>query len=139
MTRTPRRIAAAAALVVALAAGTASAAVAAKPAPATPAPPAVSKVAAQVLLQLTPVARTAVRSDHTATVTVKAPANAVVTGTYSLVEGGAVIASGTLVRGTASVTLDLAPGAHRITAVYSGAAKVNGASTKEVVVAVPAA
>jgi hypothetical protein len=138
MTHTSRRIAAAAALVIALSAGTASAAVAAKPAPA-PAPPAVSKVAAQVLLQVTPVARTAVRTDHTATVTVKAPANAEVTGTYSLVDGGAVIASGTLVRGAASVTLDLAPGAHRLTAVYSGAAKVNGASTKDVVVGVPAA
>ncbi|WP_282944212.1 Ig-like domain-containing protein [Cellulomonas endometrii] len=97
-----------------------------------------AKVAAQVLLQVTPVARTAVTTDYTATVTVKAPANSAVTGTYTLVEAGAVIASGSLVGGSARVQLDLAPGTHKITAVYSGAAKVNGASTKEVVVAVPA-
>ena len=59
------------------------------------------------------------------------------TGTYLLTERNAVVGSGTLVGGTGALTLDLAPGKHRLTAVYSGSAKLNGAATKVVEIVIP--
>lgn len=136
MPRSPRRATLALALAAALSLGTAGAALAA---PRAPKPPvAAAKVAAQVTLQVTPVATTRSTTDYTAVVTVKAP-QTVVTGTYQLLDGTAVVGSGTLVSGAARVPLDLAPGAHRLTAVYGGTAKVNGAGSKLVVVPVPVA
>ena len=123
----------AAVLSVGLSAGTVGAASAAPKKPA----PAVTKVAAQVLLRVNPVQATPETGDHTATVRVKAPARTVVTGTYQLLDGGVVVASGTLAAGTAKVVLDLEPGTHKLTAVYGGAAKINRAATRSVVV-VPA-
>lgn len=139
MPRTHRRAALALALAATLSLGTAGAALAGPKAPA-PKPAAkvvkVVKVAAQVTLRVNPVTSTPATTDYRAVVTVKAP-KTVVTGTYRLLDGGAVVGSGTLVSGAASVPLDLAPGTHRLTAVYSGTAKVNGAGSKVVVVPVP--
>ncbi|GIG37029.1 Ig-like domain repeat protein [Cellulomonas pakistanensis] len=139
MPRSPRRAALALALAATLTTGTAGAALAGPKAPA-PKPPAkvtkVVKVAAQVTLRVTPVASTPQATDHRAVVTVKAP-KTVVTGSYQLLDGGTVVGSGALVSGAAGVPLDLAPGTHRLTAVYSGTAKVNGAGSKVVVVPVP--
>jgi hypothetical protein len=135
-----RRAVLALTLATALSLGTAGAAVAGPKAPA-PKPPVkvvkVVKVLPQVTLRVTPVTRTAVPTDYTAVVTVKAP-KTVVTGTYQLLDGSTPVASGALVAGGATVGVDLAPGTHRLTAVYSGDAKVNGAGTKVVVVPVPA-
>lgn len=136
MPRSHRRATLALALAATLSLGTAGAALAAPRAPKPPVAP--SKVAAQVTLQVTPVATTRSTTDYTAVVTVKAP-QTVVTGTYQLLDGTAVVGSGTLVSGAARVPLDLAPGAHRLTAVYGGTAKVNGAGSKLVVVPVPVA
>lgn len=136
MHRSPRRAALALALATALSLGTAGAALAG-PKPPAPVPAAAAKVAAQVTLRVTPVATTRVQTDYRAVVTVTAP-KTVVTGTYQLLDGASVVGSGALVSGAASVPLDLAPGTHRFTAVYSGAAKVNGAGSKVVVVPVPA-
>lgn len=138
MSTSPRRTALALAVAAVLSAGVAGTAVAA-PAPKVPAPPAVAKVLPQVLLRVTPVAATPSTTDYTAVVTVKAPAHTVVTGSYQLLDGGAVVASGQLAAGAASVPLDLTPGTHRLTAVFGGAAKVNGAGSSLVVVPVPAA
>lgn len=139
MTRTHRRAALALVLAATLTTGTAGAALAGPKAPA-PKPPAkvvkVVKVAAQVTLRVTPVTSTPQTTDHRAVVTVKAP-KTVVTGTYRLLDGATVVGSGTLASGAASIPLELTPGTHRLTAVYSGAAKVNGAGSKVVVVPVP--
>lgn len=138
MPRSPRRATLALALAAILSTGTAGAALAAPKAPAPRPPVAAARVAPQVTLHVTPVATTPSTTDYTAVVTVKAP-RTVVTGTYQLLDGAAVVGSGTLVSGTARVPLDLAPGAHWLTAVYDGTAKVNGAGSKLVVVPVPAA
>lgn len=138
MPRSHRRATLAAALAATLSLGTAGAAVAGPNAPAPKPPVAAAKVAPQVTLHVTPVATTRSTTDYTAVVTVKAP-QTVVTGTYQLLDGTAVVGSGTLVSGAARVPLDLTPGAHRLTAVYGGTAKVNGAGSKLVVVPVPAA
>lgn len=135
MHRSPRRAALALALATTLSLGTAGAALAG---PKPPAPAPAAKVAAQVTLRVTPVATTPATTDYRAVVTVTAP-KTVVTGTYQLLDGTSVVSSGALVSGAASVPLDLAPGTHRLTAVFSGAAKVNGAGSKVVVVPVPAA
>lgn len=139
MPATRRRAAAAVALTLTAALGlaTAGTAVAAPKKPA-PAPPAVVKVLPQVQLRVNPVAKTPAVTDSTATVTVKAPAGTPVTGTYRLLEGDTVLGAGTLTGGTGKVAVDLAPGTHRLTAVYDGTAKVNGAATKVVEVLVPA-
>jgi hypothetical protein len=137
MPRSRRRAALALTLATALSLGTAGAAVAAPKAPAPKPPVKVVKVLPQVTLRVTPVTRTAVPTDYTAVVTVKAP-QTVVTGTYQLLDGSTPVASGALVAGAATVGVDLAPGSHLLTVVYSGDAKVNGAGTKAVVVPVPA-
>lgn len=131
-----RTVAAALALATALGLATAGTALAAPKKPA-PAPPAVVKVLPQVQLRVNPVAKTPQPGDFTAVVTVKAPAGAPVTGTFQLVEGAAVLGSGSLAAGTGTVAVDLAPGTHRLTAVYGGSAKVSGAATKVVEVVVP--
>lgn len=140
MTRTRRRATLALALAATLSLGTAGAAVAGPKAPA-PKPPVkvvkVVKVAPQVTLRVTPVASTPATTDYTAVVTVKAP-KTVVTGTYRLLDGTTLVGSGTLVSGAATVPVDLAPGTHRLTAVYGGTAKINGAGSKLVVVPVTA-
>lgn len=133
----PRRTALTVALVAALSLGTAGAAVAGPKVPQPKPAAKVVKVLPQVTLRVTPVSSTPQTTDHTAVVTVKAP-KTVVTGTYRVLDGGVLVASGTLVQGSARAAVELAPGTHRLTAVYSGAAKVNGASTKVVVVPVPA-
>lgn len=134
-----RRIAAALTVCAALGLATPGGAVAAPKQP-VPAPPAVAKVLPQVQLRVSPLTKTPAPGDVTATVTVKAPANAAVTGTYRLLEGGVVLGTGTLAAGgTGVVVVDLAPGTHRLTAVYDGSAKVNGAVTKNVEVLVPVA
>lgn len=135
MPRSPRRAALALALGATLSLGTAGAALAG---PKAPAPKPVPKVAAQVVLRVTPVATTPATTDYRAVVTVTAP-KTVVTGSYQLLDGATVVGAGTLVSGAAGIPLDLAPGAHRLTAVYGGAAKVNGAGSKVVVVPVPVA
>lgn len=135
MSRSPRRAALALALAATLSLGTAGAALAG---PKAPAPKPAPKVAAQVILRVTPVAATPATTDYRAVVTVTAP-KTVVTGSYQLLDGATVVGSGTLSAGAATVPLDLAPGTHRLTAVYGGAAKVNGAGSKVVVVPVPVA
>jgi hypothetical protein len=138
MPHTRRRPALALALAAVLSLGTAGAAVAGPKAPAPKPPVKAAAVLPQVTLRVTPVASTPATTDYTAVVTVTAP-RTVVTGTYRLVEGGIVLAAGSLVQGSARVPLDLAPGQHQLTAVYDGSAKVNGAGSKVVVVPVPVA
>ncbi|AEE45887.1 Ig-like domain-containing protein [Cellulomonas fimi] len=134
-----RRIAVVLSVTAALGLATAGSAAAAPKQP-VPAPPAVAHVLPQVQLRVNPLPETPAPGDVTATITVKAPANTAVSGTYRLLDGGVVIASGTLASsGTGVVAVDLAPGTHRLTAVYDGAAKVNGAATKNVEVLVPVA
>lgn len=135
MSRSPRRAALALALAATLSLGTAGSALAG---PKAPAPKPVAKVAAQVILRVNPVTTTPATTDYRAVVTVTAP-KTVVTGSFQLLDGTTVVGSGTLASGVATVPLDLAPGAHRLTAVYGGAAKVNGAGSKVVVVPVPVA
>lgn len=129
------RAAAAVALAAALTLGTVGAASAA-PKPKPVAAPAAHSAAATTVpaqVQLHVAAGTA--GQVVATVVVKAPGNAAVTGDYQLVDGGVVVASGTLTAGTAQVALTLTEGTHTLVASYSGAAKVNGAGTKVVIVA----
>lgn len=132
-----RRAVLALALSAVLSLGAAPGALAGPKAPPRPSTPvAAATVAPQVLLRVVPVETTVATTDFVATVTVKAPRGAFVSGTYELRDGSTVVAGGALVGGVATVALELVEGRHRLVAVYSAPAKKNGASSKLVTVTV---